>query len=145
MADAAVLAALLVITLTALSWPAGAIAAPLRGGHRAQRCDLTAYRLVCVFSWLVLATLLGWMSLLAQFIPLVDNDGSLDWRIWLLQVGGTVGAFGLVPLAWWNLQRVWRGVRGRLAKLWAALLVPAALSVFWVMLTFHLIRFGTHY
>jgi CubicO group peptidase (beta-lactamase class C family) len=140
------LTALLVITLTGLSWPAGAIA---RRRYKAALAlsgrDLAAHRLVCIFSWLVLATLLGWMSLLAQFIPLVDNDGSLDWRIWLLQVGGTVGAFGLVPLAWWNLQRVWRGVRGRLAKLWAALLVPAALSVFWVMLTFHLIRFGTHY
>ena len=52
----------------------------------------------------------------------------------------------LVPLAWWNLPA---GMAGRARqvgpKLWAALLVPAALSVFWVMLTFHLIRFGTHY
>jgi CubicO group peptidase (beta-lactamase class C family) len=140
------LAALVVIALTALSWPAGAIARRRYGATLAlDGRDLAAYRLVRFFSWLVLATLLGWMSLLADFIPLVDNDGSLDWRIWLLQIGGTIAAFGLAALALWNLQRVWRGVRTRCAKLWSALLVLAALSILWVMLAFHLISFGTHY
>jgi hypothetical protein len=75
----------------------------------------------------------------------VDNDGSLDLRIWLQQIGSTISAFGLVTVALWNLQLVWRGVRGRFAKLWAALLALAALSILWVLLLFHLISFGTHY
>lgn len=93
----------------------------------------------------MLATRLGWLSLLADFIPLVDNDGSLDGRIWLLQVGGTIGGCGLAVLALWHLQRVWQGGRSRFAHLWSALLVVAALVILWVMLAFHLISFGTHY
>ena len=140
------LAALVILVLTALSWPAGAIArrrygvAPPLNGR-----DLKAYRLVSIFSWLVLATLLGWLSLLAEFILLVDNDGSLDGRIWLLQVGGTIGGCGLAVLALWHLQRVWQGGRSRFAHLWSALLVVAALVILWVMRAFHLIGFGTHY
>jgi CubicO group peptidase (beta-lactamase class C family) len=140
------LAALVVIALAALSWPAGVIARRRYGAAIALNSrDLTAYRLVCLFSWLVLGTLLGRMSLLADFIPLVDNDGSLDWQIRLLQIGGTIGAFGLAALALWNLQRVWQGVRSSFSKLWSALLVLAALSILWMMLAFHLISFGTYY
>jgi CubicO group peptidase (beta-lactamase class C family) len=140
------LAALVLIGLTALSWPAGAIARRRYGAALALNSrDLTAYPLVSIFSWLVLATLLGWMSLLAELIPLVDNDGSLDWRIWLLQIGGTIGGCGLAALALWNLRRVWQGVRSGFSRLWSALLVFAALVILWVMLAFHLISFGTHY
>jgi Beta-lactamase len=140
------LTALVVMVLTALSWPVGAIARRRYGVALALTGrDLAAYRLVSILSGLVLATLLGWMSLLANFIPLVDNGGSMDWRIWLLQIGGAIGAFGLAAFALWNLGRVWRGARGRFAKLWSALLVVAALSIFWVMLAFHLISFGAHY
>ena len=140
------LAALLVIGLTALSWPAGAIARRRYGAALALSSrDLTPYRLVSVFSWLVLATLLGWMSLLAEFIPLVDNDGSMDWRIWLLQIGGTIGGGGLAALALGNLRRAWQGGRSGFSRLWSALLVFAALVILWVMLAFHLIGFGTHY
>ena len=85
------------------------------------------------------------MSMLADFIPLVDNDGSLDWMIWLLQIGGTIGIFGLAAVALWNLQRVCQGARSSFAKLWGGLLVLAALSILWVMLAFHLVSFGTHY
>jgi CubicO group peptidase (beta-lactamase class C family) len=140
------LVSLIVITLTALSWPVGAIARRCYGIALAlSGRDLRAYRLVSLFSWLTLATLVGWMSLLSQFIPLVDNDGSLDLRIWLQQIGGTIGAFGLAALALWNLKHVWRHTRSGFAKLWAALLVLAAIPIVWVMLAFHLISIGTHY
>ena len=93
----------------------------------------------------MLATLVGWASLLADFIPLVDNDGSLDWRIWLLQIAGTVGILGLAALAVWNLLLVWQGVRSKFAKLWSALTVLATASILWVMLVFHLVSFGADY
>jgi CubicO group peptidase (beta-lactamase class C family) len=140
------LAALMVIALTALSWPVSAIA---RRHYRARLAvnssDRKAYRLVCLFSWLVLVTLVGWLSLVADFIPLVDNDGSRDWRIWLLQIGGAGAIFGLAALAVWNLLRVWRSVRGRFSKLWSALTVLAAASILWMMLVFHLVGFGANY
>ena len=140
------LVSLIVISLTALSWPAGAIARRRYGVALAlSGRDLRAYRLVSLFSWLILATLVGWMSLLSQFIPLVDNDGSLDLRIWLQQISGTIGAFGLVALALWNLKHVWRRARSGFAKLWAALLMLATIPIIWVMLAFHLISIGTHY
>lgn len=140
------LAALAIIVLTALSWPIGAIARRRYGAALAlDSRGLKAHRLIGAFSWLVLATLLGWMFLLAQFIPLVDNDGSLDRRIRLLQIGGTIGAFGLAALALWNLQGKWRRARTKFAKLWSALIVLAALSILWAMLAFHLIGFGTDY
>ncbi len=140
------LAALVVLALTALSWPAGAITRRWCGVALAPNGrDLKAYRLVCIFCWVVLAVLLGWASLLADFIRLVDNDGSLDWRIWLLQIGGTIGIFGVTAVAIWNLERVWQGVRGRFEKLWSLLLAVATLPILWVMLAFHLISFGTHY
>jgi hypothetical protein len=140
------LAALMVIALTALSWPVSAIA---RRHYRARLAvnssDRKAFRLVCLFSWLVLVTLVGWLSLVADFIPLVDNDGSRDWRTWLLQIGGAGAIFGLAALAVWNLLRVWRSVRGRFSKLWSALTVLAAASILWMMLVFHLVGFGANY
>ena len=83
--------------------------------------------------------------MLTDFIALVDNDGSSDWRIWLLQFAGAISFFGLAGLALWNLQRAWRGARGGFARLWSALVLFAALALLWVMLAFHLISFGTHY
>ena len=140
------LAALVILVLTGLSWPAGVIARRRYGATLAlSRCDLKAHRLVCIFCGLIVATLVGWMSLLADFIPLVDNDGSLDWRIRLLQIGGTVSILGLAALALWNLRRVWTSALSVFARLWSALLALAALSILWVMLAFHLITFGTHY
>jgi hypothetical protein len=72
------LAALVVITLAALSWPVWVIARRRHGvvlslgGH-----DLKAYRLVCLFSLGVLAALPGWMSLLTQLrhAPLNGHRG----------------------------------------------------------------------
>lgn len=140
------LAGLLIIALTALSWPVGAIARRFYGPSLSLNIgDRRVYHLIRFCSWLVLGVLAGWMSLLADFIPLVDNDGSLDWRIRLLQLGGTLGTFGLVACALWNLMRVWKSERGRFTKLRSALVLLAAAPVLWVMLEFHLINFSTHY
>jgi hypothetical protein len=141
------LAALIVIVFAALSWPVGAIARRCyRAAPALRGSDLMAYRLVSVFSWLVLVTLGGWLTLLADFIPLVDNPGSLDGRIWLQEIGGGIAIVGLTALAFWNLLRVWRGGRrGRFAKVWSALEVLAVLSILWVMAMFHLLSLGAHY
>jgi hypothetical protein len=138
----ALLAALALIALTALSWPVSAL------GRRRFKVpmvlggtDLKSYRWVRGFSWLVLAALSGWAWL---FVSL-GSDTNVDGAIWPLEIIGTVGFVGLCGAALWNLQRVWRGDRGWFAKIWSVLLVLAALITVWVALSFHLISFGTRY
>ncbi len=135
-------AALVIVALTALSWPVGAIARRRFGAAITFRGeDLAAYRWARALSWLVLAALGGWAWLFAS----LDSDKNLDAAIWLLEIAGSVGFVGLCGAALWNLQRVWRGKRGWFARLWSALLVLAALLTLWVTLSFHLIHLGARY
>jgi CubicO group peptidase (beta-lactamase class C family) len=138
----AFLVALVLVLLTALSWPVGAISRRRFGaqisisGH-----DLKSYRWLRGFAWLVLAALAGWASLFVSLGP----DTNFDGAILPLQIAGAVGYIGLCATALWNLQRVWQGNRGSFAKLWSVLMVLAALLILWVTLSFHLIGFDTRY
>jgi CubicO group peptidase (beta-lactamase class C family) len=138
----ALVAALVLIALTALSWPVAALSRRrfsvpmLLGGS-----DLKSYRWVRGFSWLVLAALSGWAWLFSS----LGSDINVDGAIWPLEIIGTLAFVGLCGAALWNLQRVWRGDRGWFAKLWSVLLVLGALITLWVALSFHLISFGTRY
>jgi CubicO group peptidase (beta-lactamase class C family) len=135
-------ASLLIVALTALSWPVGAISRRRLGVAMALRgSDLQAYRWTRGFCWLVLAALSGWAWLFAS----LQSEGSLDAAIWLLEITGTIAFIGLFGTALWNLQRVWRSNRGAFAKLWSVLLVLAAILTLWVTLSFHLISFGARY
>jgi CubicO group peptidase (beta-lactamase class C family) len=136
------IASLVLVALTALSWPVGAI-----GRRRFVApmvlvgADLKSYRWVRGFSWLVLVALGGWAWLFSS----LGADTNFDGAIWLLEIAGTVGFVGLCGAALWNFRRVWRSNRGWFAKLWSVLLVLAALVTLWVALSFHLISFGTRY
>jgi CubicO group peptidase (beta-lactamase class C family) len=137
------LMALVVIALTALSWPAAAIARRRYGAAISSiGADLMRYRLVRGFSWLILIVLAGWVSLLDLRTLVMHN---IDGRVWLLEIAGTVGAFGLVAAAVWNLGRVRSRPRGRLLWVWRAVQLLAAAAMLDVMLTFHLISFGTKF
>jgi CubicO group peptidase (beta-lactamase class C family) len=139
----ALVAALVLIALTALSWPVGAISRRRFGMAMALGGpDLKAYRWVRGFSWLVIAALSGWAWL---FSSLAVSDTNFDGAIWLLEIAGTVGFVGLCGAALWNLQRAWQSKRGWFAKLWSMLLVLAALLTLWLTWSFHLISFGTRY
>ena len=138
----AFLAALAIVALTALSWPIGAISRRRFGAAMTlSGADLKSYRWVRGFSWLVLAAFSGWAWLFASF----ESDANIDAALWALEIAGTVGYIGLAGAALWNLQRVWRGHRGRFAKVWSLLLVVAAFLTLWVTLSFHLVSFGTRY
>jgi CubicO group peptidase (beta-lactamase class C family) len=134
--------ALILIALTALSWPVGALSRRRFGVAMAlSGSDLKSYRWVRGFSWLVLAALGGWAWLLSS----LGSDTNVDTAIWLLEIVGTVGFVGLCGAALWNLQRVWQTDRGWFARLWGVLAVLTALVTLYVALTFHLISFGTRY
>ncbi len=135
--------ALIIIVLTALSWPVAAIARRRYGAvNPLFGADLMTYRLARGFSWLVLIVLAGWMSLLELRTLVMEN---IDGRVWLLEIGGTLGAFGLAGAALWNLRRVWSLPRGRAARSWGTIQALAALALLHAMLTFHLISFGTKF
>ena len=138
----AFVAALVLVALTAFSWPIGAISRRRLGVAMAlQGADLKAYRWARAFCWLVLLALGGWAWLFAS----LQSQGNLDGAIWLLEIVGAASFIGLFGAALWNLQRVWRSNRGWFAKLWSVLLVLAAMLTLWVTLSFHLISFGTRY
>ena len=136
-------AAIVLIVLTALSWPVGAISRRRFGAVMSlSGPDLKSYRWVRGFSWLVLVALGGWTAL---FVSLGSDTIIGGPMLWPLQVAGAAGFIGLCGTALWNLQRVWQGNRGWFAKLWSVLLVLAAFVTLWVTLSFHLISFGTRY
>lgn len=135
--------ALGVVLLTAISWPGGWIArrrygAALKLEGNARR----AYRLVRGFAWLALLVVCGWLAVITM-VENFDSHGSFDWLILLLQVAGTVGFIGLLGLAGWNLWLAFKDKRGWFSKLWAVLLVLGAAVLLWVALVFKLISFGT--
>jgi CubicO group peptidase (beta-lactamase class C family) len=135
-------AALLIVALTGLSWPVGAISRRrLRVAMTLSGPDLRSYRWVRGCSWLVLAAICGWAWLFSS----LGSETSLDTAIWLLQIAGTAGFVGLCASALWNLRRVWQSNRGWFARLWSILLVLAAFFLLWPTWSFHLISFGTRY
>lgn len=137
------LIALIVVALTALSWPAAALARRRYGAaNPLSGADLLSYRLLRGFSWLTLIVLASWLSLLELRTIVMDN---IDGRVWLLEIAGTLGGFGLLAAALWNLWRVGSRPRGRVAAIWSGVQALAALVVLDVMLTFHLISFGTNF
>ena len=71
----------------------------------------------------------------------MDN---IDGRVWLLEIAGALGGFGLAGCSRWNLWRA-RSRRGRVGTIYSAVLLLAALTILDVMLTFHLISFGTKF
>jgi hypothetical protein len=134
---------LIVVVLMALSWPVAAIARrryaavnPLRGA------DLMSYRLIRGFSWLTLIVLGGWISTLELRTIVMEN---IDGRVWLLEIAGALGGFGLAGAALWNLWQVLSHPRSRVVTICSAIQALSALAVLYVMLTFHLISFGTKF
>jgi CubicO group peptidase (beta-lactamase class C family) len=134
--------ALVLIGITALSWPVGAISRRRFGATLTLNGpDLASYRWVRGFCWFALAALGGWTLYFASLL----SNASVDGAIWPLEIAGVVAFVGLCGAALWNLLRVWRGARGWFAKLWSVLLGVAALLLLWVTLSFHLISFGSRY
>jgi CubicO group peptidase (beta-lactamase class C family) len=133
---------LFIVALTAFSWPVGAFSRRRFGASLALGgTDLKTYRLVRGFSWLGLFVVGGWAIVLTS----IESDTEFDWPIWLLEITGTLGFFGLMGSALWNLWAAWKSRRGWFARVWSALLVVAALCILWVALAFHLISFGSQY
>jgi CubicO group peptidase (beta-lactamase class C family) len=137
------LIALAVMSITALSWPVVAISRRrFAAANELIGADLASYRLLRGLSWLTLIVLAGW-SLLLNLRTLVMAN--IDGQVWLLELGGALGGFGLAGAALWNLWRACFRPGGHAAKVWRTIQVLAAVVLLDIMLTFHLISFGTKF
>lgn len=143
----AVLAALGIVLLSAVAWPAGAIAR--RRWKQAGRYEgrrLRMQRVLHGWQWLVVALFGGWVT---WFIVGMGNlsmlSGPLDPLLYALQILSPILLFGLLLLAGWNLWTARKEKRGWFALLWAVLLVLAAVILLWMAFAFHMFGFGTNY
>ncbi len=133
---------LIVIALTALSWPVAAISRRRYGATLALiGRDRSTYRVVRLFSWLAIAVPLGWVAVISMAFGGTTPAG----LIWCMEILGTLVFPGLFGLAIWNAMRAFKGGRGWFAKLWSVLLVIAAFFVLWVAVAFNLISFGANF
>jgi CubicO group peptidase (beta-lactamase class C family) len=132
-----------IVAITALGWPIGAIARRKYGASlHLSGIDLTLHRLIHALAWLALATLGGWALLLTS---LGKTESNLDGWIWLLEIASAVGFSALAACALWIACRSWLRPRTLLNRAWSALCVAGALSILWTAAAFHLISFGANY
>lgn len=140
-------ASLLVVLLTALAWPAGAITR--RRYHKAHHLEgraLTIQRLLHGSAWAAAIALGLWAFFITTaFAELHKLSGPLDWLLITLQVLTPIALVGLAALAGWNLWIGWRDKRSGFSRLWSVLLLFAALVLLWVAIGFNLIGFGKTY
>lgn len=137
----AFVAGLVVLALTALSWPVGAAARRRYGVPRLLTGrDLAAYRFVRGGAGLVAVHLVGWGATMAAMLSNFKlMNGGLDWLVRLLQIGSFVAFPAMLGIAGWHVVRTWRGSRNRLARIWSVLILLAALAVLWVAVGFNLL------
>ena len=143
----ALIAALVILLLTALLWPITALVRRrYRGEFPLSGNEARAYRLVRIGSLLTVLVFAGWAGLVvAMFSEFSMLTAKTDPYIWILQILGVIVFFGTFLIAAWNAWLVWKGRRSWFAKLWSTLLVLASLMVLFVALNYHLIGFGVNY
>ncbi|BBE33533.1 serine hydrolase domain-containing protein [Sphingosinicella microcystinivorans] len=139
--------AAIVLLLTALSWPAGAIArrlysAPLALSGRARM----RYHLLRGFAVAVLLVCVGWLFIFSAMSQegFTAINGKYDGLVIVLQAAGLIGFIGLLALALWNAWSAWTGGRWS-SRLWSVILVGAAIVALWAAATLGLLSFGLNY
>jgi len=136
-----------ILLITALSWPAGAIARRVYGTPlHVTGEDRKAYHLVRGFSILSLVTAAGWAQTLTAMGSNPNNvNGGLDTQVVMLQVAGLVFFFGSVGIALWNAWRTWKGKASLTARIWSLLIVLSTAIILWGAISYGLIGFGLQY
>jgi hypothetical protein len=143
----AVMFALGVIFLSALSWPAGAIARRrFKAVNAYEGRRLRLQRIFHGWQWLTIATLVGWVTfVMVGLTSLYLLGGPLDPLLLAVQVLTPIAFVGLLVLSVWNIREAFREKRGWFSKLWAVALVISAVVLVWIGFVFHLFGFGTNY
>ncbi len=136
-----------ILLITALSWPAAAIARRVYGAALPLTGqDRNAYHLVRGFALLALLVPAGWAyAFSAMSASFANLNGRLDWLIILLQSAGLLGFVGLVVIALWNAWRIWRGKHGWTARIWSLLVALSGAIILWGAVGYGLIGFGLNF
>ena len=136
-------AALAIVSLTAIGWPAGAIARRRYGQTLAfSGRRLQVHRWTKMLAWSSIALVAAWITLI--FIGLEDLQflsTSIQLPLIALQTLSPIIFVGFVGFAAWTLRCVWQEGKWS-AKIWSALVLVAALIILWVAVSHHLIGFG---
>jgi hypothetical protein len=134
---------MIVIAVTALSWPVAAVVrrhygvVQLRSG-----LGLVRYRAERMLACLAVAVLLSWVSLLnLRTVVMAD----IDLPVRLLQTVGALSFVGLFALAAADLRFSWTAQRSFGPRIAMFSLTVAAAAVLWVALAFHLIGFSNRF
>ncbi|MDT8759593.1 beta-lactamase family protein [Sphingomonas psychrotolerans] len=136
---------IVVVLLTALSWPVGWFTRRRYGAQLAlQGESLRTFRAVRGFAWLVLVALVGWLLVISGLEDFTSH-GSTDWLILLVQIVGTIAFFGLFGLSIWNAWLTWKEKRSWFARVWSVLLVLGAFFILYTALVYRLIGFGAEF
>ncbi len=139
---------LLIILLTALAWPVGAIVRsrykapfPLTGA-RAQALRFTRYGALAL-----LAGVVGWLYLAITFTGEAGMDAMIEkgWLLQIIEALTLLATLGSTAAAAYNLAVVWKGPSGWFGKLWSVLLAAACLVMLWVAYQGHMMNFAGHY
>ena len=137
-------AALAIVGLAAIGWPAGAIARRRYGqtlaftGRRLQ-----VYRWTKILAWLSLIVFGSWIALiLIGLEDLAFLGGMFQIPLVALQILSPIVFVGLVGFAAWTLRFIWHDGKWT-AKIWSVLVLLAALVMLWVAISHNLIGFGT--
>lgn len=128
--------ALLVMLLTALSWPIVAIARRTYGySPGIAGRELMLHRTTRATAWLMLLLPVGWAVLISVMVGHADAlDGRLDGWMRVLQLVLVLGIVGTL-LSIWNVQSVYaRPGRHRFASAWSLIFVVSALFLVWLAL-----------
>ncbi|WP_235976681.1 serine hydrolase domain-containing protein [Sandaracinobacteroides hominis] len=143
----AISAALGLVALTALAWPAGAIARRRHGvAFPLTGRDRRVFRITHALAWLALAIFAGWATLITlMFADLANLGGKLDWLLYTLQILTPVVLVAFLGFAIWNLLLIWRRNSGWGSRLWGVLVVLSAIIFLWFAWFGKLIGFGTVY
>jgi hypothetical protein len=140
----AIIASLIVLLLTTLAWPISALTRRHYGvAYALTGSTARAHRWVRIAAAAAVLVFAGWVVLVLAMLSVLDLIPKVNGWIALLRILSPLVFIGGAAVGLWNLWVVATGSRGRWAKLWAALLAAALLTLFWAAVTFHLISFRT--
>jgi CubicO group peptidase (beta-lactamase class C family) len=143
----ALVLALAVSTITAVSWPVAAIARRLYhvayplNGRRALLYKATRAAAVAI----LVTTLMFGVALIYLAGDLSRMSGASDGWMLALETGALIIFPGATLVSAWNLRWVWREGRNWLARAGSIAFLASCCVTLWSAITFHLMALRTHY
>lgn len=138
----ALCASVLLLLLTVLAWPIGAIARRHYGvAYALSGANARSHRWVRIAALSTVLVFLAWVILLVAILSMLDLLPRVGGLIWLLHILSPFAFVGGAAVGLWNAWVVSRSGRSGWAKLGSVLIAASLLILLWAALSFHLIAF----